>query len=70
MVVSATLVAVMNTIAAFEIVDGAVYRPLVTVPVLGERVHVTAVLVVPLTAAENWAVPPALRLTTGGVSET
>ncbi len=43
---------------------------MVTVPVFGERVQVTAVLVVPLTEAVNWAVPPALRLASGGVSET
>jgi hypothetical protein len=50
---------------------GAVYRPeLDRLPALGERLHVTSVLPEPLTVAVKSCVPPPLKLTLPGVTET
>ena len=51
---SATLVAVTVTVCGLPSVAGAVYKPpLVIVPTAGLSVHLTAVFVVPVTAAVN-----------------
>jgi hypothetical protein len=54
LLVSATLVAVTVTVCGLLSVAGAVYRPpLEIVPTAGFTDHVTAVFVVPVTAAVN-----------------
>jgi len=60
-VLSAWLVAVMDTLAGLGIIVGAVYRPELDIvptvafpPVTPPAAHVTAVFVVLLTVAENW----------------
>ena len=54
LLVSATLVAVTVTVCGLLSVAGAVYRPpLEIVPTTGLTNHVTAVFVVPVTAAAN-----------------
>ena len=54
LLVSATLVAVTVTVCGLLSVAGAVYRPaLEIVPTAGLTDHVTAVFVVPVTAAVN-----------------
>jgi hypothetical protein len=51
---SCTLAAVTVTVCGLPSVPGAVYRPpLETLPTAGFTDHVTAVFVVPVTAAEN-----------------
>src|SRR5215467_897647 len=68
---SATLVAVMVTICAEEIVAGAVYKPaVIRVPTDGFMLQVTAVLPVPLTVAVNCCWPLAVRVTDTGVTDT
>jgi uncharacterized membrane protein len=54
LLVSATLIAVTVTVCGLLTVAGAVYRPpLEIVPTAGITDHVTAVFVVPVTAAVN-----------------
>jgi hypothetical protein len=54
LLVSATLVAVTVTVCGLPSVAGAEYRPpLEIVPTAGLTDHVTAILVVPVTAAVN-----------------
>src|SRR5881397_1699533 len=69
-VLSATLVAVTVTVCALDIVDGAVYSPFTIVPVCGFIDHVTAVLLVPVTAAVNCCDWEACRLTADGLTLT
>ena len=77
LVESAALNAVIVTVWVAFTVTGAVYRPLEIVPTGGLRVHVTAVLGLPTTAAVNcrdWDAPSeaddGLRLILMGVSST
>src|SRR5690242_7281948 len=68
---SATLVALTVTVVAEAIIPGAVYRPEVEIePVAGEIDQVTAVLVLPVTAAVNCCVLPPWRLAESGVRLT
>jgi hypothetical protein len=70
-VVSATLVARTVTVCAEAIDAGAVYRPLVLmVPTDGLRVHVTPVLLVPVTVAVNCCAWPWVRVAAPGDTET
>lgn len=69
LVESAELVAIIVTVCAEVIVDGAVYTPLFKVPTLGLIDHVAAVLVEPVTVDANvavWLGPNAVAL---GVTE-
>src|SRR5579863_8351006 len=71
LVVSATLVAVMVTVCAEEIVPGAVYKPLLdSVPADGLMLQVTAVLLVPVTVAVNCCWPFTVRVAVDGLTDT
>ena len=62
LVASAALVAVTVTVWVLPMADGAWYSPpLVIVPIAGFTDHVTAVFVVPVTAAANCCACPAAR---------
>jgi hypothetical protein len=70
LVVSATLVAVTVTAWAEVIEAGAVYTPAFNDPMGGFKDQVTAVLLDPVTVAENCAVCPLDRVAVAGVMLT
>lgn len=49
---------------------GAVYKPLLMLPIAGFKVHVTVVLVVPERDAENCCVWDAVRVAVAGATDT
>ncbi len=66
---SATVVAVTVTVWLVLIVAGAVYKPVLeTVPTAGFRLHVTAVLLDPVTVAVNCCVCEAATLADAGLT--
>jgi hypothetical protein len=76
---STTLVAVTVTDCVLVTDAGAVYRPVdVRLPTLGFSVHVTAVLLVPVTVAKNccacpgatWLLPGLTEIVIGGLRVT
>ena len=68
---SETLWAVTVTVCDVRILDGAVYRPAEEiVPTDGLIDQVTAVLLVPKTAAVNCCVPEGAKLTVDGLRDT
>jgi hypothetical protein len=70
LVASATLVAVTVTVWAEVIEAGAVYTPAFNDPMAGFKDQVTAVLLDPVTVAENCAVWPLDRVAVNGVMLT
>ena len=67
---SATLVAVIVTDCALLIEDGAVYKPLESVPTEGFMDQVTEVLALPVTTAENCLLCEAVRFAVKGLTLT
>ena len=67
---SATLVAVIVTVCAPLIVDGAVYRPFVKVPTDGFMDQVTELSELPVTVAENCRLCDAVRVALEGLTPT
>jgi hypothetical protein len=65
---SARLLAITVTACGLLMVAGAVYIPLITVPIGGTRDHVTPCTFVPLTEAVNVADSPAFKDADEGVT--
>jgi len=63
---STTLLAITVTACGLEMTAGAVYDPLINVPIGGSRDQVTPVRLVPLTDAWNCTDSPAFRDAEGG----
>ena len=71
LLVSAALEAVIVTVCGAVIVAGAVYKPAAdTVPTLGDKDQLTAVLVAPVTVAVNCWVCDSCNETAAGVRPT